>query len=243
MQKNAYPQYFNYDLNDVRTQFYKISDEYISEIKKIKDPILRHVALYLVENYEEIKDYFSKDKKWANNLACKLLNRWLDQKKAFFTFSENCKENLNSWTQYIDPIWNKLESNNTQTGCPRKEIFAKNVYIPKEFPPTCYKHVPNNYNCTQPLRKNAKLSESTCSKIEKDCNRCVEKGYIVLSAPLLQTDIPETCSITDTTVDYSSLHTGIYCKECPSEIMTIAISVCVTFFGTFFILFFLYKVN
>ncbi|GAB69686.1 hypothetical protein PCYB_004350, partial [Plasmodium cynomolgi strain B] len=140
--------YYFEEFNKIRTTFshYK---RYINEINSIEDTILRHVALYLVENFEGHKQHLTPDGTRYNNIDCEVLNRWLDQRKSFYTYGNNCKANERLWDEKIKPLWDKLNENNI---CARKEVFAKNAYIPKELLPlTCYKYIPENYECAPPL--------------------------------------------------------------------------------------------
>ncbi|VUZ95540.1 PIR protein [Plasmodium vivax] len=218
-------------------------DKYLDSIKNISDPILRHVALYLVENYEYAKKYFSKDGKRNHNTACKSLNRWLDQKKSFFTHAEKCQTNVKLWEKYIDPLWDKLHSNNNGNKCERVEYFTNTLSIPSELlPATCYMHVPKNYKCTPPSPEKKFRLITMCPKISEQCSKCKEKGLLQLSTPNEQIAALARCPLIVPLTTLSSTKYQVSCEvNCPSEIHMIAFSVGVTFLGTLFILFFLYK--
>ncbi|KMZ99850.1 hypothetical protein PVNG_04127 [Plasmodium vivax North Korean] len=218
-------------------------NKYFGLIKATNDPILRYIALHLIDNYETSKQYFSKSGKRNHNTACELLNRWLDQKKSFFTHVGKCNENVKSWDKYITPIWNKLSDDKTGRWCKREEHYSKTFNIPnKLLPPTCYKHVSNNYNCTQPLYKYIKITENKCKNIEEYCSKCEKNNFFQLLEPIFKTNAPKTRPINDTADTLSLPQAQISCEECSSSIYTTALSVCVSFFGTLFILLFLYKV-
>ncbi|GAB69852.1 hypothetical protein PCYB_006010, partial [Plasmodium cynomolgi strain B] len=167
--------YFSEELNKVRTIFSNDYTEHFKKIKSIQDPILRYVALYLVHNYDKSKKYFIENGRRENNIACLSLNRWLDQRKSFYTHGDKCAVNLDLWKQTIDPIWEMLNKNQT-LNCMRKEIYTKNTYIPNALlPPTCYKYVPLNYTCTYPLHilnKYKNLLSTECKKIDSQCSKC-----------------------------------------------------------------------
>ncbi|VUZ95532.1 PIR protein [Plasmodium vivax] len=233
--------YFFEELNKVRSTFTQYQDEHIEKINSIHDPILRHVALYLVDNFKESKQYFREGGTRNNNIACEMLNRWLDQRKSFYTHADKCPANTALWKETIDPIWemlNKKESKN----CTRTEIYARNSYIPEMLlPPTCYKYVPENYKCTYPLDLfKRSLKEKRCQDIDDQCSKCKNKYPSKFSSSKKDT-VPVTCPSTNTSESHSSPELQVSCVECPSEIIPISLSICVTFFATLFILLFLYK--
>ncbi|KMZ99848.1 hypothetical protein PVNG_04125 [Plasmodium vivax North Korean] len=232
--------YFYEEFNKVRSTFNSSTTEHLEKIKSIEDPILRHVALYLVDNFEESKQYFRKDGTRNNNIACQMLNRWLDQRKSFYTHADKCTANVDLWEKTINPIWKMLNKNND---CERKEIYAINAYIPEELlPPTCYKYVPENYKCTYPLDLFKRSLNIRCPEIYEQCSNCKKKNYLSELTASEKHTVLATCPSTDTSKTHSSSELQTSCVECPSEIITISLSVCVTFFATLFILLFLYKV-
>ncbi|SCO67105.1 VIR protein [Plasmodium vivax] len=208
--------YFFEELNKVRSTFTQYQDEHIEKINSIHDPILRHVALYLVDNFKESKEYFRKGGTRNNNTACEMLNRWLDQRKGFYTHGDKCPANKALWEETIEPLWNMLNTDENKN-CVRKEIYAENTYIPEKLlPPMCYKYVPENYKCIYPLdlfKKN--INEARCKQIDDQCSKCKKNKY-----PSKEYTVPVTC---------------------PSEIIPISLSICVTFFATLLILLFLFK--
>ncbi|CAG9479372.1 unnamed protein product [Plasmodium vivax] len=217
-------------------------NKYFGLIKATNDPILRYIALHLIDNYETSKQYFSKSGNRNHNTACELLNRWLDQKKSFFTHVGKCTENVKSWEEYITPIWNKLIHNKKEKWCQRVEYYSDTLSIPQKLlPAICYKHVPESYNCTQPLYPNRRITNSTCTNIREYCSKCEVKKLFKPLEPIFQANARKKCPIIDTTDNLPSPQEQIYCEECSSSIYTTALSVCVSFFGTLFILLFLYK--
>ncbi|KMZ87865.1 hypothetical protein PVBG_05802, partial [Plasmodium vivax Brazil I] len=109
--------------SDVKTTFSNVTDTYFNTIKKIEDPILQHISLYLVNNYNNFKSYFSVSGKHTDSTACKNLNRWLDQKKSIYTRATNCTENKDAWEKHIEPLWIELENKNDGNKCNRYEYY------------------------------------------------------------------------------------------------------------------------
>ncbi|GAW84264.1 variable surface protein [Plasmodium gonderi] len=243
--ENACAIYFYGLFYKVRTNFTEnFYKKYIDKIKNMNDPILRHTALYLIENYEESKVYFDNIKYWKSSLACEMLNKWLDNKRSFFTHGEKCETNVNMWKNHIESIWDDLNNNNTSANnrCERKEIYAGNAYIPSELlPPVCYLHVPENYVCVQELPSHANTVKSMCPRIKDICTRCKSKELPKLSTPENDNVHIGECPLIDKTEFFSSPQRQIYCEECPSTVNTVASTVFSTFLGTYIILFLLYK--
>ncbi|SCO72494.1 VIR protein [Plasmodium vivax] len=231
--------YFFEELNKVRTTFNNYTSDHLDKIKTIQDPILRHVSLYLVDNYEQSKEYFIKNGTRNNNIACQMLNRWLDQRKSFYTHADKCTANTALWKETIDPIWEMLNKNESKN-CTRTEIYARNSYIPEMLlPPTCYKYVPENYKCIYPLDLFKKVLRTKCKEIDNQCSKCKKENYISEYIPNENDTVPVTCP-TDTYEWHSSSELQTSCVECPSEIIPISLSIFVTFFATLLILLFLY---
>ncbi|SBT02914.1 PIR Superfamily Protein, partial [Plasmodium ovale curtisi] len=151
--------YFLHYFNDVRSKFDENIAPYFETIKKISDPILQHISLYLVDNYLYAKPYFNNNEKPSINTACSNLNRWLDQRKSLFTYVGKCKSNVDLWDRYIEPLWKELEYNHTDKKCERYPVFHNSTAIPQELLlSTCNKHVPDNYNCTE----HSKITSCEC---------------------------------------------------------------------------------
>ncbi|KMZ80780.1 hypothetical protein PVIIG_03147 [Plasmodium vivax India VII] len=228
LQIKACSAHFYEAFNEVLSIFDKdYVDKYLDSIKNISDPILRHVALYLVQNYEYAKKYFSEDGKRNHNPACESLNIWLDQKKSFFTHAEKCQSNVKLWKKYIDPLWDKLHSNNDGNTCERLEYFTNTLSIPSELlPATCYMHVPKNYKCTPPSPEKKFRLITMCPKISEQCSKCKEKGLLQLSTPNEQVAALARCPLIVPPTTLSSPKYQVSCEvNCPSEIHMIAFSI------------------
>ncbi|GAB69853.1 hypothetical protein PCYB_006020, partial [Plasmodium cynomolgi strain B] len=238
--------YFSEAFNKVRTTFTHYN-KYIDQIKSIEDPILRHVALYLVDNFEDYKKYLSEDATRKNNIDCEVLNRWLDQRKSFYTYGSKCQGNLKLWNETIEKLWDTLnEKQEDNKYCERQELYAGNAYIPEQFLPlTCYKYVPEKHDCTPPLdifRINPLALSRNCNAINKQCSKCKKKNHLSEYIPSEEYTFPVTYPYNGNYNAYSSPERQISCRECPSKIIIIPLSICITFFGTLFILYLLYKV-
>ncbi|SBS90549.1 PIR Superfamily Protein [Plasmodium ovale curtisi] len=227
--------YFLYHYNDVRSNFEDNIKPYLETIKKITDPILQHISLYLIDNYTYARQYFDNKGTPLQNEACKNLNRWLDQRKSLFTYAGKCQSNLNLWEKYIDPLWKELEDENKEKTCKRYKIYDKSTVIPPELLlSTCNKHVPDNYKCTEP-------SEITTCKCENTPPEC-SKTSIPLVSLFPAKDIVSAQSTFDVTSNTpSQLQSEMECEVCPSVTNYIIISVGFTLLFSIFFLFFLFK--
>ncbi|GAW84739.1 variable surface protein, partial [Plasmodium gonderi] len=178
--------YFNSIFNDIRFDFYHYKGEFKSKIDNIEDPILRHIALYLVENYCSSKKYFSTDGTWKNNDACDSLNIWLDYKKNYFTHARLCKGNVQLWNKTIEPIWEELEkkaqeenNGSPKKWCARNNHFRGHLELPEKLKsPRCYKHIPNEYECFLPFPPNMCNLKNSCTneKLKKFYEKCKQNN-------------------------------------------------------------------
>ncbi|GAW82020.1 variable surface protein [Plasmodium gonderi] len=145
-------------IKDKFDNFFK--DKFDNIFKDINDPILKHIAIYLIANYAGAHVYFSNDGKWVQNPACESLNKWLDNRKSYFTLALNCKGNVHLWDNTIEALWKELESIYKNNGsnkkwCERYNLFRGSLDLPKGLPPPmCYKHVPKDYICVRPFPPN-----------------------------------------------------------------------------------------
>ncbi|SBT73220.1 hypothetical protein POWCR01_000093100 [Plasmodium ovale] len=200
-----------------RTSFSNISP-YLEKVKKIDDPILQHITLYLIENYNNAKTYFEKSN--PLNVACDALNRWLDQMQHLFTSGKECTKNNELWEKSIKEIWNELSSRNGEL-CERKSKIG--FVLPDELKPiNCNQHIPEKYNCTD----HSNLIPSICNI---NCPPCIDKTS-PNSCPTVQ--LPRTLS-------HEQIQTS--CDSGRSTPTIISISVGSTIFVTIFLQFFLYK--
>ncbi|KMZ77227.1 hypothetical protein PVIIG_06404 [Plasmodium vivax India VII] len=221
--------------SDVKSDFSSVTGTYLNTIKNIEDPILKHISLYLVNNYNNAKPHFCKSGNHVKDKACSNLNRWLDQKKSIYTSATTCKKNSEAWTKHIDSLWEQLDKNNDGTKCIRNEIFSKESNLPQKLNPyTCYEHVPENHTCTAVQVVNSKTEES-CSTCNTTCPQCPNNCTNLESTRRSQYP-------TSTPDDITTMCPQISPHDFPSLIPTISISVCFTLLGVFILQFFLYKV-
>lgn len=183
-----------------------------------------------MNSYEKYKDHFTTHGRRNDDTACDNFNRWLDQRKSFFTYGKKCKKNLELWNTYIEPLWNDLQKNNNNTKCIRKDIFSATTEFPSELPPPiCYKHVPEEHICFNPTEKNPSICDTYCYKCKRN------------SIPV-ETPAPERCPSFDTSLIPPQVQNQNTCNDCPSTTSAVILSAGTTLFGTIFLFFFLYKV-
>ncbi|GAB69946.1 hypothetical protein PCYB_006950 [Plasmodium cynomolgi strain B] len=124
------------------------------------------------------------------NIACLMLNRWLDQRKSFYTYGDKCTEKVELWEKTIDPIWKNYCNINKY--CKRQEMYSKYSYIPEALLPTpCYKYVPQNYKCTYPYDLLKKYLKAKCPEIKGKCSECKDystEKYSTVPVKYLSTD-------------------------------------------------------
>ncbi|SBS79982.1 PIR Superfamily Protein [Plasmodium ovale curtisi] len=221
--KNSYD-YWDSFFNKSRTIFYNVQS-YLEHIQKIKDPILKHIALYLVENYEDAKKDFQKDDR--HNVPCSSLNRWLEQRRNFFTSGKECSVNANLWNDTIEKLWDKLFSEKNNNLCKRLPNTSGG-YPQVLNSPNCYKHIPSNHISYDP-----KQPPSICQKrvISSECNY-PEK---VTSCPK---PVPCNC---DPAPSLPEPHTSLECNYTGSKELDMITSSGFTFFGTCILFFILSK--
>ncbi|KMZ82860.1 hypothetical protein PVIIG_04611 [Plasmodium vivax India VII] len=233
-QKNH--EYFYYEFSDVKSVFSNVTEPYLEKVKNIEDPILQHISLYLVHNYNNYKPDFSDTGDYSKNEACKNLNRWIDKEKSIYTRATKCSKNKDAWNKHIESLWEKLQiNNNNGKKCNRYEHFSNTTTFPDELKEyTCYQHVPENYTCTAP-QVNSSTTENPCSNCITTCppckNNCTNSESTIQSSYLTST--PDNCA---------TICTQMCPDGFPSLIPTVSISVCFTLLGVFILQFFLYKV-
>ncbi|KMZ86857.1 hypothetical protein PVBG_04515 [Plasmodium vivax Brazil I] len=216
-------------------------NEYLDIIKNYSDPILRYIALYLIYNYKNAQKLFTGAKNYQDDLACNNLNRWLDQNKSFFTHSKKSSPNVSLWNIYIEELWKTLKSKNKEIKCPRKEYFSDTTTIPEKLGLIVdYKKYPDDYICYDPSETKDTVIKEDCQKLNKLCSEC--ENLRVLQEKSFNSRAPhqEICLKLYRSLEISQVPES--CGACPSLIRMLSFPVFVTFSGTLFIAFFLYKV-
>ncbi|SBS93208.1 PIR protein [Plasmodium ovale] len=217
------PEYFYEIFNKTRSDFSNVKQQYIDIIKSYSDPYLQHVALYLIENYLEVKHHLVKDSRYSKNVACNNLNRWFDERKNLFTFSEKCKTKNIHWEIQIEDLWKRIQEEDPEHTCQRYKVFTNTANFPDDLKnPICYKSVPENCECSSP-------KPDVVSTVENSCPKC-EKSIMPANCPTFDTSfIPSQAQIQERS------------ESCSSALPTMAISLGSILMGTVVILFCLYK--
>ncbi|CAI7720299.1 PIR protein [Plasmodium vivax] len=222
-EKEACIEYYFELYNDVRVKFSNETLAYVDKIKYFPDPFLKLVSLYLVENYHRAKEYFSTNGDNINNVACHNLNRWLDQRKNFFTFSENCNKSITAWRIHIEELWKTIQKDFGTKQCSRVNKFSNTTDIPPEMlPATCYKGVPEDWECTSKEQYQKLLNKKNCSSSETSSDKT-------------------RISLLDVTDAVPQVPKSIDCEPCPSTIPAVVLTGSCTIWRTLVLLFFLYK--
>ncbi|SBT58716.1 PIR Superfamily Protein [Plasmodium ovale wallikeri] len=218
---------YSYHFNSPRSLFTNIEkiNTYIEQVKKIEDPILQHISLYLGEFFEIAKNDFT-GKKYNDN-ACWSLNRWLDQMRNIYTSTKFCKTNEGIWDKYIEGengFWSLLQNRDKTANLCDRFVTTTVTFPTNLVSPACHKHVPQEYICYSPEEK-----------------PCPQQDIIREETPFLasHTSPQQQC-----TVEHApSVEAQISCDAnfVDSKIFVIGFSVFSTFFGVFLILFILYK--
>ncbi|GAW82014.1 variable surface protein [Plasmodium gonderi] len=252
-QKECYA-YFNWIFNDIRYYYYfnqyKTSN-FRNKIDAIHDPILRHIAIHLIANYDEAQKYFSENGKWQNNYACESLNKWLDNKKSYFTHALHCKGNVHLWDKTIEPLWNELESHYKNNGksvnnieslnkwCERYNLFRGHLELPNVLNPICYKHVPKDYKCVRPFPPTKCSLFNTCKTVKTYYEKCKSNGDVG-NVSYLRSYFAQP--IANGNSFFEGIQDVTFSRQvqnhcCSSLEYAVPISVCLSFFGTLLILF------
>ncbi|SCO67106.1 VIR protein [Plasmodium vivax] len=214
-------------------------DQYLDTIQTYSDPILKYVALYLIHNYTQVKEYFTNDRNFHNDMYCSNLNRWLDHNKSFYTYSEKSPANVTLWKIYIEELWNKLHSNNKGNICRRMKIFSNTTEIPEELKKdvTNYVKYPEDFICYDPSNTDSTIIEKNCDALNKLCSECKHLTYYDQHSD----STLYTCSTDGISSSIQELQMLSSCKVCPSLIKTVALPSCYTISVTLFFALFLYK--
>ncbi|SBS80936.1 PIR Superfamily Protein [Plasmodium ovale curtisi] len=123
-----------------------------TQVLKINDPVLRNIALYFAEIYNELNTFCSSSclSTGRNCIQqckdhCEYLNKWLHEKEALYTSHGKCAQNRKLWSTYIEPLVNKLIQNTETEGswCTIKSVIY-NGYLPENW-------IPKSCNNTDPI--------------------------------------------------------------------------------------------
>ncbi|GAW84265.1 variable surface protein [Plasmodium gonderi] len=228
---NTYPSLFTID-----------KTSYMDEIKYFPDPILKYVALYLYYNYGTSKHRYVTGSNYQGNKACHMLNRWLDQQRSFYTHSEKCYDNINLWTKFLEPLWDKIKNHYGGNTCERYKAISNSTQIPDELKDLpCNKLYPVNYKCINPSEKNGSTLDNCCHKLQDACSICQPYHD---SPELLYNQNSQHNVTSQALASFPQIvQTGPQkmCSKCPSRINIIAPSMCITLLVSLFIAFLLFE--
>ncbi|SBS82511.1 PIR protein [Plasmodium ovale] len=213
------------------------SNNYVEEISKYEDPILKHIALYVVENYKAGEKYFRNGDK--EDKACYTLNRWLDQKRNFFTSGKKCKNNADLWDKTIEELWTRLYTENNKKLCLRKSNTT-NGYPHILGEPNCYKHIPENDNYFDPKETPSSICQNHVVPSTCTCPAQVICPAQVTSSEKDMCPEPAICNC-DTAPSMHESHTSLECNYTGSKELDMITSSSFTFFGTCILFFILSK--
>ncbi|SBT00427.1 PIR Superfamily Protein [Plasmodium ovale curtisi] len=225
---NVIPKSFNIKKQDI-----------INHIKKIDDPLLLQVSLYLTHHYQQGDANFAKCPIQNNRTtACQHLNKWLWHIKNIFTCSEKCTKKKELWKNHIDTLWDLLKINFTDTNnssnTPWCKRYDDNIYIKTPVPESMQSAFEQNAN-------NYCNSINTQSTLTCENNTSLSTTPVQVIAP---SDCNSICSAesSERLFQQENPPTEIPNLNCSSDIkFYIALSSLFTFLGTLSILFLLYK--
>ncbi|KMZ83454.1 hypothetical protein PVBG_06265 [Plasmodium vivax Brazil I] len=146
-------------------RFYNVKGEYLDHIKKITDPILKYVSIYLVEYYIDGYNYYHNSEESHRTEACRYINRWLLEKKDLFTYGGMCEKKKDLWDKEIGTLWKKLisdyeaSSKNKSAWCfdyklTLKTTFPTDVIFPK---------------CEEIISQEPCINVLPCPQVQTDC--------------------------------------------------------------------------
>ncbi|SCA48141.1 PIR protein [Plasmodium ovale] len=159
----SYGYYFR-ELGQIRSSFINIKTNYLNKVMKIGDPILQLISLDMIEYYMELKK--SAPKCSIGNPACDSLNRWLNQRKYFFSFAEKCENKKKLWEKEIEPLWKELEADSEYESWCKRKTYTFITTFPEEM--TSIK-----CNDIQNENKSSICPEQLCPLCpELDCTNC-----------------------------------------------------------------------
>ncbi|SBT55722.1 PIR Superfamily Protein [Plasmodium ovale wallikeri] len=145
------PEIYAHKFSTIPPTFNIGKEDIIEYIKKIDDPLLQQVSLYLSYYYQQGHAYFSKCPISNNrSTACQYLNQWSWHIKNIFTCSGKCTKNNELWSTYIDELWDLLKTNftdeNNRRNTPWCTRFIKPSYNETPIPEKLVTTFDNNVN-------------------------------------------------------------------------------------------------
>ncbi|SBT52324.1 PIR Superfamily Protein [Plasmodium ovale wallikeri] len=132
----------------IRNNFNTSHEAAYTRALSTSDPVLRSIALYFAEYYNEAKAHCGLCDNCINctNL-CKYLNLWLNEKKALYTSHGKCEYNQNIWDEYIEKLWDALKGSENETSwCPRDHVNYKGIFPKEGIPTSCNSKEPIQFS-------------------------------------------------------------------------------------------------
>lgn len=135
-------------------RFYNVKGEYLDHIKKITDPILKYVSIYLVEYYIDGYNYYHNSEESHRTEACRYINRWLLEKKDLFTYGGMCEKKKDLWDKEIGTLWKRLISDYKKfSNSGNSWCFDYNLTLKTNFPdvltsPNCEERISQESSST-----------------------------------------------------------------------------------------------
>ncbi|SBT02051.1 PIR Superfamily Protein, partial [Plasmodium ovale curtisi] len=216
-------------LNNLHSQNWVVKNElYLENIGKINDPILQHIFLYFVNNYEYGRSLYSTCEKVIRDEACQSLNKWLHRMKDMYTYAGKCTSKKNIWNAHINEFFELFKKDDTYKNVPWCNVNnSDNIYMTTTFPNGFTLH---------------------------DCNNSVSevKTFCMDENPQPNTEASPSTNPCPPCISCDSVEHALNIKSSPSEVipfhtqdsssfMKIIISVLSTFLGIHVIHLLLYK--
>ncbi|SBS82473.1 PIR Superfamily Protein [Plasmodium ovale curtisi] len=231
--------YYYRQLNYIHNSFSNVNENYLGEVLKIEDPILQLISLDMIEYYIELKRLAPDCS--IGNPACDALNWWLNQRKYFFSFAENCEKKKQLWEDKIEQLWKKLEADSKYGSWCKRQKYTFTTTFPEEMKSIKCNDIQNENKSSicpeQPCPLCPELDCTNCSKLicpdchKESCTPCppqVECSSNISSETQLERiQLPSKDSLTQ-----------FFSDSVSSQVILIMGG---TLLGVLFILFLLYK--
>ncbi|SBT58509.1 PIR Superfamily Protein [Plasmodium ovale wallikeri] len=216
-------------LNNLHSQDWAVKNNvYLENVGKINDPILQHIFLYFVNNYEYGRSLYRMCTKVIRHGACQSLNKWLHRMKDMYTYAGKCTSKKNIWDAHINEfieLFKKYDAYKDEVWCNINN--DDKFYITTTFP--------NGFNY-------------------HDCNNSVSevKTFCMDKNPQPDKEDSPSTNACPPCISCDSVDHALNIQSSPSEVipfhiqdsssfMKIIISVLSTFLGTHVIHLLLYK--
>nr|CAB96720.1 vir34 [Plasmodium vivax] len=140
------------------SNFNHVKGDYLEYIKKINDPILRHIFIYFVQYYVDGYNYYHDSNQVYRSAACSYLRHWLQEKKDLFTYGGNCSTKKELWDNNIINLLDMLKNKNTipdnksrKPWCDNIPLISATIYPHELFSPNCEESIPQESIRTYPI--------------------------------------------------------------------------------------------